>query len=79
MYSQDDKEKKRLEQLQRKQELAKLHDEEQESLKSGKPKTAGSAKITRHQIDQHRETLTAAEGCCQKVLLLSLLLIRWLL
>lgn len=60
-HKQDDKEKKRLEQLERKKELAKLHDEEQESIKSTKAKTP-SAKLTRHQIETHRRTVEAAAG-----------------
>ncbi|XP_067934766.1 coiled-coil domain-containing protein 124-A-like [Watersipora subatra] len=56
----DDKEKKRLEQLERKRELAKLHDEEQNTLKSGKPKAP--TKVTRHEINKQAEAREAAEA-----------------
>lgn len=49
-----------MEQLERKKELAQLHDEEQSSLKSGKPQA--SAKVTRHQITAHKEALAAVAG-----------------
>ncbi|XP_033749935.1 coiled-coil domain-containing protein 124-like isoform X1 [Pecten maximus] len=45
----DDKEKKRLEQLDRKKELQRLHDEEMNSIKS-KASTGGSSKVTQSQI-----------------------------
>lgn len=50
---QEDKEKKRLEQLERKKELQKLHDEEMESIKAKKPPTCD--KLTRAQIAEHVE------------------------
>ena len=50
-----------MEQLERKKELAKLHDEEQASLKSTKAKTP-SAKLTRHEIEIHRQRAEAAAG-----------------
>ncbi|XP_048733913.1 coiled-coil domain-containing protein 124-like [Ostrea edulis] len=49
----EDKEKKRLEQLERKKEIQKLHDEELASIK--KPGPAPSAKITQADINKHVE------------------------
>lgn len=49
----EDKEKKRLEQLERKKELQKLHDEEMEALKARKPATTD--KMTRAQIAEYVE------------------------
>lgn len=47
---QDDKEKKRVEQLERKKEVQKLQDEEMCAIKS-KVATGGSSKVTRAQIE----------------------------
>nr|XP_022329669.1 coiled-coil domain-containing protein 124-like [Crassostrea virginica]XP_022329670.1 coiled-coil domain-containing protein 124-like [Crassostrea virginica] len=49
----EDKEKKRHEQLERKKELQKLHDEEMASIKKTGP--VPQAKVTRADIDNHRE------------------------
>lgn len=59
---QEDKEKKRLDQLERKKELAKLAEDEMDGLKSAKPKTA--EKLTRAQIQatQERQRLEAQAG-----------------
>ncbi|KAL4227620.1 hypothetical protein ACF0H5_013061 [Mactra antiquata] len=56
----EDKEKKRLEQLERKKELAKLADEEMDSIKAAKPKAA--AKLSRAEIEaqQERQRVEAA-------------------
>lgn len=51
----EEKEKKRLEQLEHKKELAKLHDEEMDSIKAAKPKAA--QKLTRAQIEVQQEKL----------------------
>lgn len=51
----EDKEKKRVEQLERKKELAKMADEEMDSIKSAKPKAA--QKMTRAQIEIQQEKL----------------------
>ena len=59
---QDDKEKKRLDQLDRKKELALMAEQELESMKSAKPKAA--EKVTRAKIlaDQETQRLTAESG-----------------
>lgn len=63
-FCKDDKERKRLEQLERKKELTRLHDEEMEAVKGGVKSKASSsaAKVTRHQLDQRREDVEAATG-----------------
>ena len=58
MCEQDEKEKKRLEQLERKKELQRLADEEMSSLKGAK---ANPTKVTRALIQANQEQL-AAEG-----------------
>lgn len=50
---QEDKEKKRQEQLERKKELQKLHDEEMAAIKKAGP--VPQAKVTRAEIDKHIE------------------------
>lgn len=50
---QEDKEKKRHEQLERKKELQKLHDEEMAAIKKAGP--VPQAKVTRAEIDKHIE------------------------
>lgn len=50
---QEDKEKKRQEQLERKKELQKLHDEEMVAIKKAGP--VPQAKVTRAEIDKHIE------------------------
>ncbi|WAQ97775.1 C124A-like protein [Mya arenaria] len=60
----EDKEKKRVEQLERKKELAKMADEELEAIKAAKPRAA--QKLTRAQIEAEQErqrqaAVTAAE------------------
>ncbi|KAH3834277.1 coiled-coil domain-containing protein 124-like isoform X2 [Dreissena polymorpha] len=59
----EDKEKKRLEQLEKKKELAKMADEELESLKSGKPK---QTKLTRAQIEAEQERQRQAAAAAAK-------------
>ncbi|KAK3746948.1 hypothetical protein RRG08_030358 [Elysia crispata] len=53
----DDKEKKRVEQLERKKELQQLHEQEMDSIKGAK---AHAAKVTRAQILENQERLAAA-------------------
>lgn len=54
LYSfQEDKEKKRQEQLERKKELQKLHDEEMAAIKKAGP--VPQAKVTKAEIDKHIE------------------------
>lgn len=50
---QEDKEKKRQEQLERKKELQKLHDEEMAAIKKAGP--VPQAKVTKAEIDKHIE------------------------
>lgn len=50
---QEDKEKKRQEQLERKKELQKLHDEEMAAIKKAGP--VPQAKVTKAEIDNHIE------------------------
>lgn len=50
---QEDKEKKRQEQLERKKELQKLHDEEMAAIKKAGP--VPHAKVTKAEIDKHIE------------------------
>ena len=67
IFLQEDKEKKRLELLDRKKELQKLHDEEMESIKARKPATVD--KLTRAQIVEHVEKeRRAAAGTCRDFL-----------
>ncbi|VDI74671.1 Hypothetical predicted protein [Mytilus galloprovincialis] len=62
---QEDKEKKRVEQLEKKKELQKLHDEEMESIKVKKPATVD--KMTRTQIAERLEKdRTAAAAAAEK-------------
>ena len=51
---QEERDKKKTEQVEKKQELRKLHDEEMNSLKS-KSTTQPSAKLTRAQIEAQRQ------------------------
>ena len=60
-FLKDEKEKKRLEQLEKKKELQKLHDEEMDSLKGAKTKD-GSNKLSRADIDAIRERQQAELG-----------------
>ncbi|XP_076105258.1 coiled-coil domain-containing protein 124-A-like [Mytilus galloprovincialis] len=61
----EDKEKKRVEQLEKKKELQKLHDEEMESIKVKKPATVD--KMTRTQIAERLEKdRTAAAAAAEK-------------
>ncbi|XP_069137520.1 coiled-coil domain-containing protein 124-like [Argopecten irradians] len=55
MQRKDDKEKKRLEQLERKKELQRLHDEEMSGIKT-KASSGGSSKVTRSQIETQLAT-----------------------
>lgn len=50
---QEDKEKKRQEQLERKKELQKLHDEEMAAIKKAGP--VPQTKVTKAEIDKHIE------------------------
>lgn len=56
---QEDKEKRRLEQLEKKKENARLLEEESATLKTAKP--AASSKVTRAEIETNRARM-AAEG-----------------
>ena len=70
---QDEREKKRLEQLERKKELAVMADTEMESIKAAKPRAA--QKMTRAQIETDQEKRRVAAAAGQQVLTT---LCRWL-
>ncbi|XP_052792869.1 coiled-coil domain-containing protein 124-A-like isoform X2 [Mya arenaria] len=60
----EDKEKKRVEQLERKKELAKMADEELEAIKAAKPRAA--QKLTRAQIEAEQERQRQAAVTAEK-------------
>lgn len=74
---QEEKEKRRLEQLERKKETQRLLEEEDSKLKGGKAPRAAPSKVTRAQIEdtlrrdhQHRETPDTGvlpPGMCPRV------------
>lgn len=64
MSCQEEKEKRRLELLERKKESQRLLDEEDAKLKSKQAKTAPPAKVTRAQIEETLKKEETQKGNC---------------